>query len=325
MKRREFITLLGGAVAAWPLAAHAQQPAMPVIGFLNIGTRDGFQPFVAGFHQGLKEVGFVEGQNVAIEYRWAEGQNDRLPAMAADLARRRVAVIVANGAAVFPAKAATPTIPIVFLTPGDPVGLGIVTSVNRPGGNVTGVSFFNTTLGSKRLELLREMVPKAATVAFLVNPNGPTTEVDLHSTQAAGRTLGLQVRVLRASTNGEIDQAFAALAQQQPDALIVNPDAYFTGRRQQIVDHVARLSVPSAHSPRDWAVSGALMSYGTNTTDSWRHAGVYAGRILKGEKPADLPVMQPTRFELVLNLKTAKTLSLEVPAKLLALADEVIE
>jgi putative tryptophan/tyrosine transport system substrate-binding protein len=262
---------------------------------------------------------------VAIEYRWADGRNDRLPELAADLVRRQVTVIVSNFPGVLPAKAATDTIPIVFLTPGDPVTQGFVTSLNRPGGNVTGISFFNATLGSKRLELLHQMVPKAATIAFLMNPNVPTRQVDLQATQAAARTLALKLRVLEASNEREIDAAFAALAQEKPDALIVNPDPYMTSRREQIIALVARLSMPSMHSPRDWVVSGALMSYATNVVDTYRQAGVYAGRILKGEKPGDLPVMQPTRFELVINLKTAKALGLEVPDKLLALADEVIE
>jgi putative tryptophan/tyrosine transport system substrate-binding protein len=325
MKRREFIMLIGG-VAAWPVAARAQQAgAMPLVGFLNAGSRGGLPEFVAAFHQGLKEGGFVEGQNVAIEYRWADGRNDRLPALAADLVRRQVAVIVSNFPGVLPAKAATTTIPIVFLTPGDPVTQGFVASLNRPGGNVTGISFFNATLGSKRLELLHQMVPKAGTIAFLMNPSVPTRQVDLQATQAAAQTLAVKLRVLEATNESEINAAFATLAQEKPDALIVNPDPYMTSRREQIVALLARLSMPSMHSPRDWVVSGALMSYATNVVDSYRQAGVYAGRILKGEKPGDLPVMQPTRFELVINLKTAKALGLQIPDKLLALADEVIE
>jgi putative tryptophan/tyrosine transport system substrate-binding protein len=326
VRRREFVTLLGGAAAAWPLAARAQQAdRIPVVGFLNAASREGIPEFVAAFRQGLKEIGFVDGQNVTIEYHWAEGRNDRLPALAADLVRRQVAVIVANSPGVLPAKAETATIPIVFLSPGDPVAQGFVTSLNRPGGNVTGVSFFNTTLGSKRLELLHQMVPRAATIAFLVNPSFPTAEIDLQDTQAAARTLALRLLVLHAASESEIETVFASLAQQKPDALIVNPDPYLTSRRHQIVPLLARLSMPSAHSPRDWVVSGALMSYGTNTVDAYRQAGVYAGRILKGEKPGDLPVTQPTKFELVINLKTAKALGLEVPDRLLALADEVIE
>jgi putative ABC transport system substrate-binding protein len=325
LERRRFIGLLGGAVA-WPLAARAQQAGgTPVVGFLNAGSSRGLPEFVAGFHQGLKETGFVAGQNVTIEYRWADGRNDRLPELAADLVRRQVAVIVSNFPGVLPARAATATIPIVFLTPGDPVSQGFVTSLNRPDGNVTGISFFNTTLGSKRLELLNLMVPKAATVALLMNPGVPTRQADLQATQAAADTLALKLRVLEASNESEIDAAFAALAREKPDALIINPDPYMTSRREQIIALVTRLSIPSIHSPRDWVASGALMSYATNVVDSYRQAGVYAGRILKGEKPGDLPVMQPIRFELVINLKTAKMLGLEVPPKLLALADEVIE
>jgi putative tryptophan/tyrosine transport system substrate-binding protein len=325
VNRRSFITL-GGAAAAWPLAARAQQPGgMPLVGFLNAGSSTGLREFVSAFHQWLKEAGFVEGRNVAIEYRWADGRNDRLPALAADLVGRQVAVIVSNFPGVLPAKAATATIPIVFLTPGDPVSQGFVTSLNRPGGNLTGISFFNATMGSKRLELLHQMVPKAATIAFLVNPSVPTRQVDLQATQTAAQTLALKLRVLEASNESEIDAAFATLAQEKPDALIVNPDPYMTSRREQIVGLVARLSMPSMHSPRDWVASGALMSYATNVVDSYRQAGAYAGRILKGERPDDLPVMQPTRFELAINLKTAKALRLEVPDRLLALADEVIE
>jgi len=324
--RREVVSLLGGATAAWSLVARAQQAGgMPLVGFLNAGSRGGLPEFIAAFHQGLKESGFVEGQNVGIEYRRADGRNDRLPELAADLVRRQVAVIVSNFPGVLPAKAATATIPIVFLTPGDPVTQGFVASLNRPGGNVTGISFFNATLGSKRLELLHQMVPKAGTIAFLMNPSVPTRQIDLQATQAAAQTLALKLSVLEASNESEINAAFAAIAQEKPDALIVNPDPYMTSRREQIVSLLARLSMPSMHSPRDWVVAGALMSYATSVVDSYRQAGVYAGRILKGEKPNDLPVIQPTRFELVINLKTAKALGLEVPDRLLALADEVIE
>jgi putative ABC transport system substrate-binding protein len=326
MRRREFVSLLGAGAAGWPILARAQQAdGMPLVGFLNAGSSSGLLEFVAAFRHGLKEGGFVEGQNVAIEYRWADGRNDQLPALAAELVYRQVAVIVSNFPGVLPAKAATSTIPIIFLTPGDPVAQGFVSSLNRPGGNVTGVSFFNATLGSKRLELLHQMVPKAATIAFLVNPSIPTREVDLQATQAAAQAFALKLRVLEAGNEKEIDAAFAALAQEKPDALIVNPDPYMTSRREQIVALLTRLSMPSIHSPRDWVLSGALMSYATNVVDSYRQAGVYAARILKGEKPGDLPVMQPTRFELVINLKTAKVLGLAIPDRLLALADEVIE
>jgi len=324
VNKRDLITLLGGA-AAWPLVARAQQAAMPVVGFLHTQSPEGYVEPMRAFRQGLKDVGYAEGENIAIEYRWADNQTDRLPALAADLVRRQVAVIVSNFPGVLPAKAAMTTIPIVFLTPGDPVTQGFVASLNRPGGNVTGISFFNATLGSKRLELLHQMVPKAGTIAFLMNPSVPTRQVDLQATQAAAQTLALKLRVLEATNESEINAAFATLAQEKPDALIVNPDPYMTSRREQIVALLSRLSMPSMHSPRDWVVSGALMSYATNVVDSYRQAGVYAGRILKGEKPGDLPVMQPTRFELVINLKTAKALGLQIPDKLLALADEVIE
>jgi putative tryptophan/tyrosine transport system substrate-binding protein len=326
MRRREFVSLLGAATAGWPIVGRAQQAdGMPLVGFLNAGSSRGLLEFVAAFRHGLKEGGFVDGQNVAIEYRWADGRNDQLPALAAELVHRQVAVIVSNFPGVLPAKAATSTIPIIFLTPGDPVTQGFVSSLNRPRGNVTGISFFNATLGSKRLELLHQMVPKAATIAFLVNPSIPTREVDLQATQAAAQAFALKLRVLEAGNEKEIDAAFAALAQEKPDALIVNPDPYMTSRREQIVALLARLSMPSIHSPRDWVLSGALMSYATSVVDSYRQAGVYAARILKGEKPGDLPVMQPTRFELVINLKTAKVLGLAIPDRLLALADEVIE
>ena len=327
MKRREFIALAGGTAAAWPLAARAQQPAMPVVGFLSIASLDGIPQFIAAFRQGLKQAGFIEGQNVAIEFLGADNQSDRLPALAADLVRREVAVIFAVGtsAPALAAKAATTTIPIVFAGGGDAVEVGLVASMNRPGGNITGVTFLNEVLGAKRLELLHEMAPKAAKFAFLVNPNSSTTELGVRSTQAAARTLGIGLDVFRASNDSEIAAAFATIAQQRPDALVVNADPYFTSRREQILPLVAHLAIPSIHSPRDWVVSGALMSYGTDTDDSYRQAGIYAGRILKGEKPADLPVLQPTKFELVINLKTAKALGLEVPANLLALADEVIE
>jgi putative ABC transport system substrate-binding protein len=327
MRRRDFITLLGSAAAGWPLTAKAQQSAVPVIGYLDSASSGGNSQFVAAFRQGLKEAGFVEGQNVAIEYFTSEGQDDRLPALVTELVRRRVALIFAGGgtSSVLVAKSATTSIPIVFMSAGDPVQQGLVASFNRPGGNMTGVSFFNSTLGAKRLELLRELVPKAATVAFLTNPSNPNAVFSLQDIQAAARTLGLQLGVLRAASQREIDAAFTALAQQRPDALIIDPDAYLTSRREQIVALEAHLAIPAAHSPRDWAVAGALMSYGTNTSDSYRQAGVYAGRILKGEKPADLPVMQPTKFELVINLKTAKALGLTVQDNLIALADEVIE
>jgi putative ABC transport system substrate-binding protein len=326
MKRREFIGLVGGVAAAWPLAARAQTPKMPVVGHLSINSAIGNPQQEVAFRQGLKEGGFVEGQNVAIESRWAEGQYDRLPALATDLVRRQVAVIFVGGdPSIAAAKAATATIPIVFETAGDPVQLGFVANFNRPGSNLTGVSMYNAELGSKRLELLLAMVPKATAIAYLMNPAGTSPEQQLRDMQAAAHALGRSLLVLKAASPSEIDAAFAALAQQRPDALVVAPDGYLSARREQIVPLVAQLGIASIHSPRVWVVSGALMSYGTDTDDSYRQAGVYVSRILKGEKPADLPVVQPTKFELVINLKTAKTLGLEVPPNLLALADEVIE
>jgi putative ABC transport system substrate-binding protein len=326
MKRRDFITLLGGAAAMLPLAGQGQQARMPVIGFIDNTSADGRASYIATFRQGLKEAGFVEGQNIGIEFRWAEGQNDRLPEFAAELVRLPVAVIVTNTNGIIPAKAATTTIPIVFVTGGDPVRSGFVASLNRPGGNVTGISQLNSTLGSKRLELLQELIPKATTIAFLINPSNAThSEIDLPDMQAAAKVLGLQLIILRATNKQEIDAAFAALAQQRHDGLIVAPDPYFTSQRAQILPLVARQPAPAIYSPRDWVVAGGLMSYGTNTGDAYRQAGVYTGRILKGAKPADLPIVQPTKYEMVINLKTAKTLDLKIPDKVLALADEVIE
>jgi putative tryptophan/tyrosine transport system substrate-binding protein len=324
MKRRNFMVVLAAA-AAWPGLARAQQPALPVVGYLNIASSGGNTQFVAAFRQGLKDAGFIEGQNVAIDFRFAEGRIERMPAMAAELVGRPVRVIVTDTAGTPVARAATSTIPIVFLTPGDPVRAGFVASFNRPGGNVTGVSFVNATVGSKRLELLRELVPGARTIALLMNPTFSTAELDLQDMRAAAQTMGLRVIVQRASNDSEIDAAFTSFAHERPDALLVLPDSYLTARRAQIVALEARLAIPAMHSPRDWVVSGGLVSYGSNTSNSYRQGGVYAGRILKGEKPADLPVVQPTKFELVINLKTAKALGLEVPPTLLALADEVIE
>jgi putative ABC transport system substrate-binding protein len=326
VRRRDFITLLGGAAASvtLPHAARAQQ-SMPVVGYLNIASSSGNAQFVAAFRQGLKDAGFVEGHDVAIEFRFAEGRIERMPAMAAELVGKPVRVIVTDTAGTPVAKAATSTIPIVFLTPGDPVRAGFVASFSRPAGNVTGVSFVNATIGSKRLELLRELVPGARTIALLMNPAFSTAELDLEDMQAAVQTMGLRVIVQRASNDSEIDAAFASFAQQRPDALLVLPDSYLTARRAYIVALEARHAIPAMHSPRDWVVSGGLVSYGSNTSNSYRQGGVYAGRILKGETPADLPVVQPTKFELVINLKTARALGLEVPDKLLARADEVIE
>jgi putative tryptophan/tyrosine transport system substrate-binding protein len=325
MRRREFITLLGGAAAAWPLAARAQQAAMPVIGFLNYTSPDAFAGRLGGFRQGLKDTGYVEGENVAIEYRWADNQTDRLPALAAELVRRRVAVIVGNTPAAFAAKAATTTIPIVFIVAEDPVRLGLVASLARPGGNLTGVNFFTGELVAKRLELLRELVPRAARVAVLVNPAGPDAETTLKDVEPAARAIGLQIPVLNASTSREINAAFATFVRERPDALFVGGDPFFSSRRVQLV-HLATLhKVPAIFSNRDYVEAGGLMSYGSNVTDAWRQLGTYAGRILKGAKPADLPVVQASKFQLVINVESARMLGLTVPDKLLAAADEVIE
>jgi putative ABC transport system substrate-binding protein len=328
MRRREFITLVGGAAAAWPLAARAQQPAMPVIGFLNLASPDGFTERLRGFRQGLKDMGHVEGENVAIEYRWAEGHFDRLPALAAELVRRPVAVIATpgNAASAFAAKAATTTIPIVFSVGEDPVRLGLVASLARPGGNLTGLNFFSAELTAKRLELLRELVPGAIHVAVLVNPDSPTaTESILRDVEPAARTMGLQIQVLNASNSREINAAFATFVRERPDALFVANDGFFTSRRVQLVHLATRHALPATFANRAFAEAGGLMSYGSNITDAWRQVGVYVGRILKGAKPVDLPVVQASKFELIINAETARMLGLTVPPTLLATADEVIE
>jgi putative tryptophan/tyrosine transport system substrate-binding protein len=328
MRRREFIALLGGAAAAWPLAARAQQAGMPVIGFLDSRSLDALTDRLRGFRQGLKDTGYVGGENVAIEYRWAENQFDRLPVLAAELVRRQVAVIVTSGGATAAsaAKAATTTIPIVFTVVEDPVRLGLVASLARPGGNLTGINFLSGELTAKRLELLRALVPAATRVAVLVNPaNARNTETTLRDVEPAARAMGLQIQVLSASTSREIDTAFATIVRERPDALFVGGDAFFSARRVQLALLAGRHGVPAIYSDREYADAGGLMTYGSNIVDVYRQVGVYAGRILKGAKPADLPVVQSSKFELVINHQTARMLGLTVPPSLLATADEVIE
>jgi putative ABC transport system substrate-binding protein len=328
MRRRSFITLLGCAAASWPLAARAQQLSMPVVAFLAVGSPDGFTERVRAFRQGLKEAGFIEGENVGIEYRWAENQLDRLPALAADLVRKRVTVIFANGgtAPAIAAKAATTTIPIVFAIPEDPVSLGLVASLSRPGANLTGVNFFFGELVPKRLELLRELVPALMQVAVFVNPANPSrAEFLAREAESAGRAMGMQIRVFNTGTVREINTAFTSLASQRPDALLVTPDPFFNGRRAQIATLAARLGVPTSFPARDYVEAGGLMSYGPNINDAFHQAGAYIGRVLKGAKVADLPVVQSAKFELVINAQTARMLGFTVPDKLLVAADEVIE
>jgi putative ABC transport system substrate-binding protein len=327
MRRRAFLTLLGGTTFVWPLAAGAQQKAMPVIGLLYFASPVPSAPFLAAFRQGLSETGFVEGQNLAIEYRWAEGHSDRLPAMAADLVARKVDVIAATGGLIvaLAAKNATSTIPIVFAIGDDPVAGGLVPSLARPGGNLTGVSILTYELTLKRLELLSELVPEAKVIALLVNPNNPNTEAAMREVRQAARTKGVQLPALKAGTESQIDAAFDSLVQLRAAALIVGADPFFTTRREQLVALASRNAVPAIYAIREFVASGGLISYGPSLAAMYRQVGSYAGRVLKGEKPADLPVMQPTTFELVVNLKTAKALGLTVPPSILARADEVIE
>jgi putative ABC transport system substrate-binding protein len=325
--RREFITLLAGAAVTWPLAAHAQQPAMPVIGFLHPTSPDAFTEPLRGFRQGLKESGFVESETVAIEYRWADNQTDRLPALAAELVRRRVAVIATFAPpAALAAKAATTTIPIVFNSGDDPVRLGLVASLARPGGNLTGINFLVGELAAKRLELLRELVPGATRVALLLDPSaGQITETTLRDVEAAAGAKGLQIQVLNVQTSREINAAIASFGRERPDALFLGPGPFFTSRRVQLALLAALHRVPAIYPLRQFAEAGGLMSYGASVTDAYRQVGVYAGRILKGAKPADLPVVQATKFELVINAETARMLGITIPEALLAVADEVIE
>ena len=326
MRRREFIRFLGGAAATWPLAVRAQQPTLPIVGFVAGGSPDANR--VAAFRRGLDEAGYIEGRNAAVEYHWLEGRYGRLPSLMADLVLRRVAVIAtpASQPATLAAKAATTTIPIVFAVSDDPVKLGLVDSLARPGGNATGINFFATEVVAKRLGLLHELVPKAVRIAVLVNPaNASITEATLRDLPEAARALGLQISVLNASTSREIEAAFTTLVRDRADALFVAPDLLFVGRRVQFAILAARIGIPAAYTTRDEVEAGGLMSYGTNPVDAYRQVGVYAGQILKGANPADLPVLQSTKFELVINLQTARALGLEVPPMLLARFDEVIE
>ena len=326
MRRRHFIRLLGSAIAVWPLAVHAQQPALPVVAFVRDGSPEANARYVAAFRKGLNESGYVEGQNVTVEYHWLEGQYDRLPALLADLVRRQVAVIATLGNVTsLAAKAATAAIPIVFAVGEDPVKLGLVASLARPGGNVTGSNFLVQETVAKRFRLLHELVPKAVRVAVLVNPSSSTTDTTLRGTKEAAAALGLQLQILNASSIREIDVAFATLARKRPDALFVGGDAFFVGRAVQLATLAAHNRIPAAYSQRVQVAAGGLMSYGTDLGDAFRQVGVYTGSVLKGAKPADLPVLQSTKFELVINLQTARVLGVEVPPGIISIADEVIE
>jgi putative tryptophan/tyrosine transport system substrate-binding protein len=327
LKRREFISLLGGRALAWPLAARGQQPALPVIGWLGATSPRAYARPAAAFRKGLSEAGFVDGQNVTIEYRWAENRYQQLPTLAADLVGRKVAVIITSGGAVsvLAAKGATATIPIVFVAGADPIKSGLVASLSRPGGNVTGISLFSAELGPKKLELLHNLVPKTAAIAFLINPENPSHDSRLREMQDAALALGRQPLVLRASNASEIDAAWATLTQRGAGGFLFIEDGFFNGRRDQLVALAARHAIPAIYEQPDFVRAGGLMSYGTDYSDGYRRAGIYTARLLKGAKPADLPVEQPTKFELVINLKAAKALGLEIPPTLLAIADEVID
>ena len=328
MRRREFITLLGGAAATWPLAARAQQPAMPVVGFIYGGSADGSVRFAAAFRKGLNEAGYVEGQNVTVEYHWLEGHNDRLPVLVADLVHRQVAAIAtpASTPAALAAKAATATIPIVFGVGEDPAKLGLVASLARPGGNVTGINFLNTEVIAKRLRLLHDLVPKAARIAVLLNPSNATiTKTTLGAVQEAAPAIGLQIQIFNATTIVEIDAVFATLANERPDALFLAPDGFFHSRGLQFATLTARDRIPAAYAIRDLVAAGGLMSYGTDMADVFHQVGVYTAKVLKGAKPADLPVLQSTKFEFAINLQTARALGIEVPPGVISIADEVIE
>jgi putative ABC transport system substrate-binding protein len=326
MKRREFITLMGGAAAAWPPAARAQLPKMPVVGMLNGGTPAGYAPYLTAFHSGLKEAGYVEGRDVLIEYRWAEGQYNRLPAIAAELVERQPSAIVANSPAVLAVRAATTTIPIIFTTARDPVQMGLVASLARPGGNLTGVTQLGVEVAAKRLELAHEIMPGASVIAALINPTNPATaESQLSELQTAARVFGLQLRILHASTDTDFDSVFATLRQEHIGALVIGTDGFLLSRTEQLAELTVRHRVPAIFQDRAFAAAGGLMSYGGSTTDQYRQAGIYTGRVLKGEKPADLPVVRSTKVELIINVRAAKALGLTVPVTLLGRADEVIE